>query len=126
MSAVDRTIADAGGVAVPPRQNGELLFDAPWESRAFGIALALHDGRILDYEEFRTRLIEEIAGWEGQHGTDGSGYRYYERWAAALERALTETAIVSPVDVDRRSAQISDDRAHDHDHDHGHSHHHEH
>ena len=33
--------AEAEGPAAPPRANGELVFEAPWESRAFGIAIAL-------------------------------------------------------------------------------------
>jgi hypothetical protein len=35
---------DVEGPAAPPRSNGELAFAAPWESRAFGLAMALHDG----------------------------------------------------------------------------------
>ena len=29
------------GAAALPRRNGELVFDAPWQGRAFGLALAL-------------------------------------------------------------------------------------
>ena len=39
-----------------PRLNGELVFSAPWEGRALGMAIALKDG-----EEFRDRLIIEVA-----------------------------------------------------------------
>ena len=31
----------------PPRANGELVFEAPWESRAFGVAVALHESGAL-------------------------------------------------------------------------------
>lgn len=29
------------GAAALPRRNGELVFEAPWQGRAFGLALAL-------------------------------------------------------------------------------------
>ena len=35
-------LLDSSGPAAPPRDNGELVFAAPWESRAFGLALALN------------------------------------------------------------------------------------
>ena len=41
------------GPAALPRRNGELVFQAPWESRAFGVAIALHDAGAIDYEAFR-------------------------------------------------------------------------
>ena len=113
--AADPPVVD--GPAAPPRSNGELVFDEPWESRAFGTAVALHDAGVVDFEEFRGRLIDEIAAWEGSHGTD-DGYRYYERWLQALERTLLERGIV---DVDRLAAirrEIAHDWAHDHHHDH--------
>jgi hypothetical protein len=34
-------LLDSVGPATPPRDNGELVFAAPWESQAFGLALAL-------------------------------------------------------------------------------------
>ena len=32
---------DSDGPAAPPRRNGELAFEAPWESRLFGVTMAL-------------------------------------------------------------------------------------
>jgi nitrile hydratase accessory protein len=66
----------------PPR-----VFEQPWESRAFGAALALRDSGVLDFEEFRAALVERIQGAE-----PGS---YYEHWQAALERVLAERGVVS-------------------------------
>ncbi len=37
-SAID---ADLDGRLSPPRDNGELVFAAPWERRAFGLTMAL-------------------------------------------------------------------------------------
>ena len=93
----------------PPRSNGELVFEAPWESRAFGVAVALRETGALDYERFRGALIEEIAASDGA---------YYERWAAALERVLVAGGVVSADELDARAAALEHEWSHDHDHDH--------
>ncbi len=43
------------------RLNGELVLSAPWEGRAFGMAIASKDGGQCRWEEFRDRLIIEVA-----------------------------------------------------------------
>jgi nitrile hydratase accessory protein len=100
------------GVTALPRKNGELVFETPWESRAFGVAIALHDAGAVDFEEFRARLIAEIreAG-DTNHSTD-----YYECWLHALERVLLERQIVSSEEIEERSATIAHAWAHDHGH----------
>ena len=35
---MERVEPDAHGPLAPPRRNGELVFEAPWETRAFGLA----------------------------------------------------------------------------------------
>jgi nitrile hydratase accessory protein len=80
--------------AEPPRANGELMFEQPWESRAFGMAQALRRSGAIDYERFRAALIAEIAG--------DTSAGYYEHWQAALERVLAEHGIVEPDELDAR------------------------
>jgi hypothetical protein len=66
-----------------PRRNGELAFDAPWQSRVFGLAAAVIDQAFGgDREPFRQQLIKAIAAEPGRP--------YWESWTAALE-ALVET-----------------------------------
>ncbi|MCY3957090.1 MAG: nitrile hydratase subunit beta [Chloroflexi bacterium] len=50
-----------------PRKNGELVFNEPWEGRAFGLAAALTENGVHDWSDFRDRLIEVAAG-RGEHG----------------------------------------------------------
>lgn len=90
----DPAVAAPGASAAPPRSNGELVFEEPWESRAFGLAVALHDAGVVDFEVFRERLIAEIRAWEDGHGVAAEGYRYYERWLIALERTLFDRRLV--------------------------------
>ena len=91
------------------------MFDEPWESRAFGIAVALHDAGVVDFETFRARLIEEIGAWEAEHDPSAPGYRYYERWLAALERTLLDEKLVDPSQVEAARAVLQREWAHDHD-----------
>jgi hypothetical protein len=61
-----------------PRRNGQLAFDAPWQSRVFGLAAAVID-RVFggNREPFRQELIKAIAAEPGRP--------YWESWTAALE-----------------------------------------
>jgi len=81
-TAVDPRVAEMQGAAALPRSNGELVFDAPWQGRAFAMALAVVDALGLDWDEFRRRLIAAI---------DAEPERpYYESWLAALERLVAD------------------------------------
>ena len=88
----DRRIEDLGDDLAVPRKNGELVFEAPWEGRVFGMAVALSDDQLYAWDDFRDRLVAEIAAAEA-HG-DASGY--YERWLASFERLLLDTRRASP------------------------------
>ncbi len=90
-----------GGAAAPPRRNGELLFQAPWESRVFGMAVALHERGLFEWREFQQALIAEIAAWERQH-RDGAGWHYYERWQAALETLLARKGVCQSGELQAR------------------------
>ena len=116
MSGVDPDVVSLDAPAAPPRANGELVFDEPWESRAFGVAVALHDAGVVDFEAFRARLIGEIGEWEGTHAPEEEGYRYYERWLTALEWTLLAERIVEPASLVAAREAIARDWEHDHSH----------
>lgn len=66
-----------------PRPEGKLAFDAPWQSRVFGLAAAVVDQAFGgDREPFRRQLINAIAAEPERP--------YWESWTAALE-ALADT-----------------------------------
>ena len=118
---------DIEGPAAPPRLNGELVFDAPWEGRSFAMAMALVEDGHFSWDDFRDHLIAAVQRWESAPRGD---YRYYERWQEALESITAERAIVSTRDVDELAAAYAarppghDHGGHDHgDHDHGVGHH---
>jgi nitrile hydratase accessory protein len=116
----DTRIGLMDGAAGLPRKNGELVFEAPWEGRVFGMAVALSDRRLYDWEEFRQRLIGEIA----QADAGGAATSYYERWLAAFESLLVGRGFVMPAELDERTAEYaSGERDDDHDHgEHEHDH----
>ena len=93
-------IADMQGELAVPRSNGELVFAAPWEGRAFGIAVALNEGGAYEWGEFQGRLAEEIASAP----PDEDASLYYERWLASLERLLLDQGMVTREDLDARTA----------------------
>ena len=115
-------LLDNAGPAAPPRDNGELVFAAPWEGRAFGLALALNEAGLIDWEDFRQALIREIGEWEVGHPS-GQGWSYYECWLRSLERLLSGTGLVTADDLRNRLDLLAARLAgHAHRHDHPHDH----
>lgn len=109
---------DVDGPAAPPRSNGELVFAAPWQGRAFGIVMTLTERGVLSYDAFREALIARIAAWESDPPV-GEAYSYYRCWLQALEQVLEEQALVAGAEVDARATALAL-RPPGHDHDHGH------
>jgi hypothetical protein len=97
---VNTDLLDVDGVAAPPRRNGELVFEAPWQSRVFGLAAAIvetcFDG---DREPFRKQLIAAIASEPDRP--------YWDSWTAALEKLVTERGLLDELSVERRLAATS-------------------
>lgn len=117
---------DLAGPAAPPRANGELVFEQPWQGRAFGLAMALTEREVVSYDAFRDRLISRIAAWEADPPA-GQPYSYYAQWLQALEDVLAAQSLVLTADVDARTREYAvRPPGHDHDHEHGHDHEHDH
>ena len=104
---------DVEGPAAPPRSNGELVFAAPWESRAFGLAMALHDGGLFEWESFRRQLIAAVARAEAA----GGEFSYYRCWLEALQTLLDSAGLVDSASVEELAARLAS-RPAEHDHDH--------
>jgi cobaltochelatase CobN len=98
-SEIERVVAATAGV---PRKNGELVFDAPWQARVFGMAVALSEESRYDWEEFRQELIRAVAETEARDGP----FEYYEAWLLAFERVLGRKGLVAPAELDERTYQF--------------------
>ncbi|MEU7823203.1 nitrile hydratase accessory protein [Catellatospora sp. NPDC049133] len=97
---------DLDGIAAPPRANGELLFAEPWHSRAFGMAVTLHDAGVFTWNRFQAALIARIGEWENAAEQD-QPWSYYDHWLAALEDVLDEQGSVSRDDVATRAHALT-------------------
>ena len=99
MDEVDRQVANLEGAVALPRKNGELVFEAPWEGRAFGMAVVLHERGAYPWDEFRDRLVEHIG--EGSPS-------YYESWLAAFESLLLARGMIAPDELAARVQEYKD------------------
>jgi nitrile hydratase accessory protein len=107
----DRQISNMTGAAAVPRSNGELVFEAPWEGRAFGVAVALNEDGAYEWREFRDRLVEEISAAE----RSGSSSSYYERWLASLETLVLEKGLIGERALELRVHEYASGQREDHD-----------
>jgi nitrile hydratase accessory protein len=87
------------GPSAMPRDNGALVFEAPWQGRAFGSAVAAVQGLGLPWDEFREHLIAAIA--------DQPDRPYYESWVSALEAFVVAHGLATVGEVDRRAALVT-------------------
>ena len=97
----ERAVARWDGAAAVPRKNGELVFEAPWHGRVFGMAAALEEQRLYTWDEFRESLIERIAEAE----RDDESFEYYKCWLAALEDMLAEKGVAAGVEIGERTSE---------------------
>ena len=105
---------DVDGVAAPPRANGELVFAQPWQSRAFGMAVALYEADAFTWPQFQAALIARIAAWENSPQQD-KPWSYYEHWLDALEDVLDQRGAVHAGEVAARARTLTRRPAgHDH------------
>ena len=93
-------LLDSDGTAAPPRRNGALVFEAPWQSRVFGLCAAIvetyFDG---DREPFRRQLIAAIAAEPDRP--------YWDSWTIALQQLVLEAGL-----LDERSIEEQMGRRH--------------
>ena len=77
------------------RLDPERVFSAPWEARAFAIALQLAESGYFTWVEFRDRLIAEVRASDKIRARDGTSDHgeYYDHFLHALEKLLDEKGL---------------------------------
>jgi nitrile hydratase accessory protein len=109
MSDATRPDIEIEGPAAPPRRNGELIFQEPWEGRAFGLAVTLRDQGHFPWEAFRQRLIGAIVEADClPAGEPRPGY--YENWLAALRQLLVSGGVTTESEIAQRMEQFASGR----------------
>lgn len=102
------------GRVAPPRANGEVVFEAPWQGRIFGMARALSEAGFYEWDEFRLCLIEAIEAWEQDHGP-GEDYQYYDLFLRAFTALLEDKGLCVETELSAKSAEFAArPRGHDH------------
>ena len=91
-AALDKLIEGA-------RLDPDHVFSAPWEARAFAIALQLAESGHISWDEFRDRLIAEVRASDKIRARDGTSDNgeYYDHFLHALEKLLREKGIAQIV-----------------------------
>ena len=72
-----------------PRDNGELVFEEPWQGRALGMGVVALDRSGASWSEFRHHLAAAIAARPPAEG-ESHATAYYAAWLDALEALLRE------------------------------------
>lgn len=98
-------------------------FGAPWQARAFALAVTVTDEEDLRWDAFQSQLVAEI---EANDRSDAeprpltandaeTEARYYQLWLGALERLLVEDGLLDPGELDDRIAafETGDRSAHE-------------
>lgn len=88
------------GAAALPRRNGELVFEAPWQGRAFGTALAVVRHLGLPWRDFQHHLIAAIG--------ERPEAAYYDCWVTALERLVLERGLAAPDEIEELIRAVRD------------------
>ena len=89
---LDPAVSAMPGAAALPRRNGELVFDAPWQGRVFGLALIVVERLGLPWSAFQKHLIAAIAA--------APEAPYYDSWVKALEHLLVEQGQATAAELD--------------------------
>lgn len=108
----DRQIATMETQIALPRENGDLVFQAPWEARAFGLAVALNEREIYEWREFSAELAAKIAAAE----PNNNPANYYAQWIASLAELIVTKGLISREQLDARTAECAAGIHDDHDH----------
>ena len=94
---------DAAGAAAPPRVNGELAFEEPWQGRLFATTMAACDAGLIDYDTFRDHLIDEIAARDASEPGD-----YWASWQDAFETVAVAAGLVDDHELDDRARAFAE------------------
>jgi nitrile hydratase accessory protein len=87
------SLEDARGADGLPTEDEEPTFDAPWQARAFALAVAVTDGDAPDWHAFQRELVAAIDDGVGEDRED-TEEAYYRGWLTAIETLLVERGTV--------------------------------
>jgi nitrile hydratase accessory protein len=90
LAGVDRALGDQTPL---PRDNGELVFEEPWQGRALGMGVVALERTGATWNEFRNHLAAAIAARPAQE-SESDATAYYASWLDALEAVLADRRLL--------------------------------
>lgn len=91
LAGVDASLA---GAAPLPRDNGELVFEEPWQGRVLGMGVVALERTGSSWAEFRPHLVAAIERHPNVPD-ESRATAYYAAFVEALESLLTERGDLS-------------------------------
>jgi nitrile hydratase accessory protein len=89
-TAAEAALADHAPL---PRDDDELLFEAPWQGRAFAMGVVACERAGASWGEFRVQLVAAIRRRPQRPG-ESAATAYYAAWLDALEALLAERGLL--------------------------------
>jgi nitrile hydratase accessory protein len=89
LAAVDAALA---GHAPLPRDNGELVFEEPWQGRALGMGVLVLERTGASWAELRRHLVEALSR-RPPRPAESAATTDYTAWLDALEALLGERGL---------------------------------
>ncbi len=80
-----------------PRDNGELVFEEPWQGRALGMGVVAIDRAGASWADFRRHLASAIAV-RASSDHESHATAYYAAWLDALEVLLAERGLLERIE----------------------------
>lgn len=110
LDAMFEAVGHASPPELPSDSDGEkegVPFSAPWQARAFGLAVAATDDED-DWTAFHDRFVERLNATDPETLQDDVEATYFERWLDALEAKLREQGVVTAEELERRAEEFSE------------------
>lgn len=104
---VDRTINEIKDAVDPPQRDDQLTFDAPWQARAFGLVVTLYRQGLFEWNEFQSRLIEQVQADAFTDEEENPESVYYRQWIAAFEQLLADKGLLDDVALEERTLEFA-------------------
>lgn len=96
-----------------PVADQELVFNAPWEAKAFAIVNHLAKEEHYTWSEWTQYLVNEIASAEQQ---TPDSLTYYEKWVMACEKLLADKGLLDAQAISAKIDALMAEKAAEHPH----------
>ncbi len=90
-----------------PRDNGEIIFKTPWESRIFAMAVLLFEKDMFPWKDFNEEFVKEIREYEETHTESDVAEMYYQLWLKTFEQVLYNKSMLTKENVNKVTSEFT-------------------